>query len=87
MRDRTAEVEVVAAPTGLEELKEALVKLFWELIPNSKVRKSGYSRTQTQEFPWEEVGVCQGTDCHQESPRCPFVIHQRFAFKVFPLRN
>lgn len=36
-RDRTAEVDVVAAvPTGLEELMEALVKLLWELIPDSK---------------------------------------------------
>ena len=58
-RDRTAELEVVAAPTGLEELKEALAKLFWELIPNNKVRESGYSRTQSQEFPGEEVGVAK----------------------------
>ena len=35
-RDRTAEVDVAAVPTGLEELKEALVKLLWELIPDSE---------------------------------------------------
>lgn len=35
-RDRTAEVDVVDVPTGVEELMEALVKLLWELIPDSK---------------------------------------------------
>lgn len=35
-RDRTAEVDVVAVPAGLEDLMEALEKLLWELIPDGE---------------------------------------------------
>ena len=57
-RDRTAEVEVVPALTVLE-LREALTKLFWELIPVSTVLWKFSSKDKTQKTPFGVVGVAK----------------------------
>lgn len=57
-RDRTAEVEEVPALTVLE-LREALTKLFWELIPVSTVLWKFSSKDTSQKAPFGVVGVAK----------------------------
>lgn len=69
-RDRTAEAALVLT---VLELREALTKLFWELIPVSEAHGTLPPRALVV-GSFRNVCCCQGTACHQwSSRRHPFV--------------